>query len=129
MLAKGVNGNQSSQALTVTYKDGTTSSFTQSFSDWAHPQSFPGESIAVTMSHRDVSDGTTQTRTVDLYSYSFALNNSKTVSTIGLPGNANIEVLAITLVPECSWRFKTAISASLGSANVVSAEGIEPSTY
>ncbi len=99
MLATGVNGNQSSQALTVTYTDGTTSSFTQSFSDWVHPQSFSGESVAVTMAHRDISDGTTQVRTVDLYGYDFALNSSKTVSAITLPNNGNIEVLAITLAP------------------------------
>ncbi len=99
MLATGVNGNQSSQALTVAYTDGTTSSFTQSFSDWVHPQSFSGESVAVTMAHRDISDGTTQVRTVDLYGYDFALNSSKTVSAITLPNNGSIEVLAITLVP------------------------------
>jgi hypothetical protein len=99
MLATGVNGNQSAQALTVTYTDGTTSSFTQSFSDWVHPQSFTGESIAVTMAHRDNSDGTTQVRTVELYNYDFALNGSKTVSSITLPSNTNVEVLAITLVP------------------------------
>jgi hypothetical protein len=99
MLATGVNGNQASQALTVTYTDGTTSSFTQSFSDWAHPQSFLGESTAVTMSHRDLSNGTTDTRTVNLYNYEFALNGSKTVSSIAVPSNTNVEVLAITLVP------------------------------
>ncbi len=99
MLATGVNGNQSSQALTVTYTDGTTSSFTQSFSDWVHPQSFSGESVAVTMAHRDINDGTTQVRTVDLYGYDFALNSSKTVSAITLPNNGSIEVLAITLAP------------------------------
>jgi hypothetical protein len=99
MLATGVNGNQSSQALTVTYTDGTTSSFTQSFSDWVHPQSFAGESIAVSMAHRDNSDGTTQVRTVNLYNYDFALNGSKTVSSITLPSNTNVAVLAITLAP------------------------------
>jgi len=51
------------------------------------------------MAHRDISDGTTQVRTVDLYGYDFALNSSKTVSAITLLNNGNIEVLAITLAP------------------------------
>jgi hypothetical protein len=99
MLATGVNGNQASQAFTVTYTDNTTQSFTQSVSDWAHPQNFAGESIAVTMAHRDISDGTTQVRTVNLFAYSFAVNNTKTVKSITLPNNRNVVVLAITLVP------------------------------
>ena len=99
MLAAGVNGNQLSQTFTVTYTDNTTQTFTQSVSDWAHPQNFAGESIAVTMAHRDLSNGTTQVRTVNLFAYSFGINNGKTVKSITLPTNRNVVVLAITLVP------------------------------
>jgi hypothetical protein len=99
MLAAGVNGNQASQSFTVTYTDNTTQSFTQSVSDWAHPQNFAGESVAVTMAHRDISDGTTQVRTVNLFAYSFGINNGKTVKSITLPNNRNVVVLAITLAP------------------------------
>ncbi|PYX91112.1 MAG: hypothetical protein DMG67_11130 [Acidobacteria bacterium] len=99
MLATGVNGNQASQTFVVHFSDGTSSTFTQSISDWFTPQSFAGESTAVSMPHRDNSDGTTDNRTFLLYGYSFALNNAKTVSSITLPNNANVEVLAITLVP------------------------------
>jgi hypothetical protein len=99
MLAAGVNGNQASQSFVVHFSDGTSSTFTQSISDWFTPQSFAGESTAVTMSHRNNSDGTADNRTFLLYGYSFSLNNAKTVSSITLPNNANVEVLAITLVP------------------------------
>ena len=34
LLATAVNGNQANQTFIVTYTDGTTSSFTQSVSDW-----------------------------------------------------------------------------------------------
>jgi hypothetical protein len=34
-----------------------------------------------------------------LYGYSFALNNAKTVQSVTLPNNSNVEVLALTLVP------------------------------
>src|SRR5262249_39357791 len=97
MLAAAVNGNQASQTFTVTYTDGTSQSFTQSVSDWAHPQNFVGESIAVSMGHRDISDGTTQVRNVNVYAYSFALNTGKTVKSVTLPNNRNVVVLAITL--------------------------------
>jgi hypothetical protein len=99
VLAAGVNGNQASQAFTVHFSDGTSQSFTQSVSDWAHPQNFAGETIAATMAHRDQSTGATQTRTVNLFGYVFTLNNSKTVSSITLPATRNVVVLAISLKP------------------------------
>jgi hypothetical protein len=99
LLAAGVNGSQASQTFIVTFTDGTTSAFTQSLSDWFTPQNFAGESTAVTMSHRNSSTGTADNRTFLLYGYSFSLNNTKTVSSITLPNNGNVEVLAITLVP------------------------------
>jgi hypothetical protein len=34
-----------------------------------------------------------------LYTYSFAVDTKKTVQSITLPNNSNVEVLALTLVP------------------------------
>jgi hypothetical protein len=99
MLATAVNGNQTSQSFVVTFSDSTSTTFTQSLSDWFTPQSFAGESTAVTMNHRNTSTGTADNRTFLLYAYSFALNNTKTVSSLRLPNNASVEVLSITLVP------------------------------
>src|SRR5260370_14839933 len=99
MLAAGVNGNQASQVFVVTYTDGTTSTFSQSLSDWFRPQNFPGESKAVTMAYLDTSKGQKDNRTFLLYGYSLGLNNSKTLSSITLPGNRNVVVFAITLTP------------------------------
>jgi hypothetical protein len=98
LLATGANGNQPGQVFTVTYTDGTTASFTQSLSDWCTPQSYSGESKAVPMTYRDNSTGTIDSRTLYLYGYSFSLNSAKTVSTITLPQNRNVVVLAITLM-------------------------------
>ena len=99
ILAAGVNGNQSSQTFTVTYSDGTTSTFTQNLSDWAFPQSYSGETVVATASYRDQSGGTKDTATTaHLYGYTFTLNTNKTVSKITLPGNRNVVVLAMTLV-------------------------------
>ncbi len=97
LLAAGVNGNQLNQTFTVSYTDGTTSTFTQSLSDWCYPQNYPGESQAIKMTYRDNSTGTRDTRPVALYGYSFNLPKGKTVRGISLPRNRNVVVLAISL--------------------------------
>ena len=99
MLATGVNGSQTAQSFTVTYSDGTSADFTQSLSDWFKPQNFAGESMAVTMARRNSNLGLPNNGPFYLYGYSFNLNNSKTVSSITLPGNSNVKVFALTLVP------------------------------
>ena len=98
LLATGINGNQASQGFVVTYSDGTKTTITQSLSDWFTPQNYPGESDAVTMSYRDTSNGTMDNRTFYLYGYTFALNNQKTIQSITLPNNSNVEIVAITLI-------------------------------
>jgi hypothetical protein len=97
LLATAVNGNQAAQSFTVTYTDGTTSSFKQSLSDWFTPQSYTGESKAMSMAYRDTSTGLRDNRTFQLYGYSFSLNASKKVSSITLPNNRNVVVVAISL--------------------------------
>ena len=99
MLATGVGGNRTSQSFVVNYSDGTTSTFTQSLSDWCTPQNYSGESKAVTMSYRNRYNGTSQTLTCNLYGYTFSINSAKTVSSIRLPNNSKVRVLAFTLVP------------------------------
>jgi len=50
------------------------------------------------MAYRDMQNGTKDNRTFYLYAYSFTLNAAKTVSSITLPSNADVVVLAITAV-------------------------------
>ena len=97
MLAMAVNGNQTGQTFTVNYTDGTKSVFTQSLSDWATPQNYPGETTATTMPYRDNSTGTLDGRPFVLYEYSFSLTPGKTVTSIALPNNRNVVVLSMTL--------------------------------
>lgn len=97
MLATAVNGNQTGQTFTVNYTDGTKSVFTQSLSDWATPQNYPGESTAMTMPYRDNSTGTLDGRPFVLYGYSFSLTPGKTVSSVVLPTNRNVVALSLTL--------------------------------
>jgi len=99
MLAAGVNGSQVAQVFTVKYTDGTVSTITQSLSDWFVSNSYAGETLALAMPYRDTYSGAKDNRVFNLYGYSFPLNQSKTVSSITLPANNNVAVLAITLVP------------------------------
>jgi hypothetical protein len=99
LLGSGVSGNQPNQTFTVTYSDGTTSTFTQSLSDWFNPQGYTGESIVATMGYRVSITGATSPGPVYLYGYSFALNSAKSVSSLTLPNNIDVAVLAIDLTP------------------------------
>lgn len=97
LFATGVQGNQASQTLTVTYSDGTSSKFVQSFSDWYTPQKYPHESEGVAMAYRNFENGTKDKRTFNLYEYSFALNSTKIAQSVTLPNNSHVVVLAATV--------------------------------
>ena len=99
LLATGVHGNQASRTFTVTYTDGTTARFTQSISDWARPQRYAGQSTALTTYYRDTSRGKEQAGRFNVYEYTFTLDPTKAVRSLTLPKDANVEVLAATLVP------------------------------
>ena len=118
LLATGVNGSQPNQTFIVTYTDGTTATFTQSLSDWAIPQSYPGETTVRTSYYRDLADGTTQAGMYNIYEYSFTLNSAKTVSSITLPNNRNVEVVAATLIPASTMQVN--ISSSFNRIGIVS---------
>jgi hypothetical protein len=97
MLATAVDGTQTGQTVIVTYTDGTTSQFTQSFSDWTNALGYPGELDPVTLSYEDTFKGMQNSGTFYLHEYTFALNPLKTAKTLELPSNRNVVVLAVTL--------------------------------
>lgn len=97
MLATGVEGDQTSQLIIVTYTDGTSSTFSQNFSDWYTPQNYPREVEAVAMAYRDVFDGSRDDRTFNLYGYRFKLDCAKKIRSITLPNSRDVVVLAVTL--------------------------------
>src|SRR5262249_10250517 len=97
LLGSGINGNQSGQMLTGTYADGTTSQFTQGFSDWYLPSSKLGGAGAVAVRHLNVVNSTADDRQFNLYGYSFLLDETKEVKSLSLPNNSNVLVLAATL--------------------------------
>jgi hypothetical protein len=97
ILAAAVNGNQSAQVFKITYSDATTTPITQSVSDWYSPQSYAGESTAVSMTRRNNADGSADARAFSLYAYSFTLDPTRTVQSLTLPANNNVVLLAATL--------------------------------
>jgi alpha-mannosidase len=99
ILAVAVDGNQTLQTFTVNYADSTSSSFTQSLSDWAVPGNLSGESVASEMPYRLTADGSKDANGFYTHAYSFALDSNKVASSVNLPANANVLVLAVTLVP------------------------------
>jgi hypothetical protein len=99
VLAVGVDGAQELQTFTVAYSDGTSSSFTQSLSDWASPGNFSGESEAVRLPYRLTADGSKDTNTFYADAYSFRLDRQKAVHSLSLPSNRDVLVFAVTLVP------------------------------
>jgi hypothetical protein len=98
-VGTAVNGNQASQQFTVSYSDGTTTSFAQGLSNWRSPANYSGEAAAMAMPYRNVYSGVTDNRTFYLYSYSFAIDRTKIVRNLILPANANVLILAVTLTP------------------------------
>jgi len=96
MLTSSVNGNQTSQKFLIVYTD-TTIAVSQNFSDWFSPANFSNENIAVAMPYRDRADGTIDNRTFYVYGYPIKLDPKRTVRSIILPGNQNLEILSMTL--------------------------------
>jgi len=99
MWAIAVNGRQRSQILRATYSDGSSTYFRQGFSDWGTAATFPDEWGALTVDHRNRYDTTPDDRNFYLNVYCFRLDSSRTVTSISLPGNSNVSVFAIALVP------------------------------
>ncbi|HEY0076532.1 MAG TPA: basic secretory protein-like protein [Abditibacteriaceae bacterium] len=97
LLGAAVGGSQKGQEFLVTYTDGKTQTLAQHFSDWYLPRDFPGESRALKMDYRNMSNGARDPRSFYAYSYGFALDTNKTVQSLKLPDNPSIKILAVTL--------------------------------
>ena len=127
LLGAGVNGNQVNQTFVVTYSDGTTTAFPQSLSDWCTSQGYSGETVALSMPYR-LAPGGSQTgcgaASIDVYAYSFALNAAKSVSSVTLPNNRDVVLLAATLVPATTVPAATfTLSPSSGTLSLAQNSG------
>ena len=57
LLATAVNGNQLNQTFTINYTDGTSTTYTQSLSDWYTPQEYASEAPVLAMYRNTASGG------------------------------------------------------------------------
>jgi hypothetical protein len=83
----------------VHYRDGTTDTFTQSFSDWSSLSGYPNESLAIKTAYRDFNDGSQDSQSFNVYLYTLKLQPLKLVKSITLPSNRNVVLLSITMAP------------------------------
>jgi subtilase family serine protease len=101
LLGTAVDGSQSAQSFIITYTDGSTTTNLQSFSDWAYPQDYPGESVVLNLPYRNSSGGTKDLNTaVNVYNYVLPLDQTRTVASLKLPANGNVILFAATLANE-----------------------------
>jgi hypothetical protein len=99
MLGALVNGNVStSSTFVVTYTDNTTTTVTQSLSDWVFPLNYPGESVLTCVPYRDTSSGGRDAHLTCVFGYQIPLDSTKIVQSIQLPATRNNVFLAMALV-------------------------------
>ncbi len=98
LLGTGAQGTQAAQPLTVTYTDGSSTTFAQSFTDWyGTPTPNANEAEAIAMPYRNQPDGTKQQVQFNIYGYTLALDPAKTAKTLTLPKNRSVVILAASL--------------------------------
>ena len=116
LAAVAVNGSQASQSLTLNFTDGSSTTWTQSFSDWRNGSSTnnlppsgtelasAGEAVvAVTNVINQVGNqvgNANKPARAFVYGYSFDLTPyaGMTLESITLPNNSNVGILGMALV-------------------------------
>jgi len=101
VLGTAVNGHHSG-TVTANYTDGSSTVFSQTFSDWCGFGGNQYESVAVGGVNRINSDGTLNGASCNLYAYTYPVDFTKSLQGITLTdtdGSGASFVLAITLKP------------------------------
>lgn len=94
LLGSSTNGS-SQGTIVINYTDGTSSTQTVSFTDWA--QSPGGADTAVaTMSYRNSVSGTSQSITMHVFATTVPVDSSKTVASVTFPNVSNRVAPGIT---------------------------------
>jgi len=116
LLGCGVQTDQLSQSFTVNYTSGSPTTGSFNMSNWGANDE--GNTVAQAMTSRNGPGGTVSFD-VDIYEYAITLNSSSTVSSLQLPSNSEVKILAATLVP----------SGGLTSTTTTVSSSLNPSTY
>jgi hypothetical protein len=112
MIGAAANGNQNNQPITLTFTDGSTTTWTQSFTDWANSNSnkdnSPPSAAELEATNEALVATTTWVNQVGnnqskynrfVYGYSFDIPAGKTLESIALPTNRNVGILGMALIP------------------------------
>ena len=130
LLATGFDGQQAAQTIAVNYADGSSSQFSQSFSDWYEPSFSTGESFAVIMPYQVHGDGTKSSNgPFNLYGYVFVLDPNKVVKSFTLPDNPDVVLLAATLTRQSlNKQAKINLSSAFNVAGIFDNSATFPAT-
>ena len=97
-IGSATNGPASGTA-TITYTDGSQTTFTLGFDDWTLRAGTVGVSsldqIATAMTYRDASGGIKQNIKTYLFYKGVSLNTSKTIQSVTLPNKSSIHIFSI----------------------------------
>jgi alpha-mannosidase len=96
-LGSATNNNQTG-TFRITYTDSTYTDVSVTQLDWRTTASVSGEKVIQTMDHKHTPTADSVKNTY-IFGYYLTPTSGKTVASLTLPNNANIHVLAITLVP------------------------------
>jgi len=98
LLGAGVQGAQVGTVV-VNYTDGSNLTLTQSFGDWFSSACVgTGEQAALVPAYRLMPSGASDNRSFYVCLYNIALDPTKVVSTLVLPNNRNIIIMAASVV-------------------------------
>lgn len=132
LAGAAVNGSQQNQQITLTFTDGSTVVWTQSFSDWCSPQNYGHEAIISTQSYRDTASGGTNQTTNHVYGYSYTIPAGKTLASITLPQNPNVRLLDIQMSTATSVNLSGAYTSwgiANGNTQVANKQGFDGGGY
>ena len=132
LAGAAVNGSQANQQITLTYTDGSTVVWTQSFSDWCSPQNYGHEAIVSTQAYRDTASGGTNQTTNHVYGYSYTIPSGKTLASITLPTNPNVRLLDIQMSNSTSVNLSNAYTSwgiANGNTQVANHQGFDGGGY
>ena len=123
LAGAAANGDQLSQKITLTFTDGTTETWTQSFTDWSNngnsalPQPYSGEFLIETQPERINQEGNLTPTPAYVFAYGYNLQG-KQLASITLPDNENVGILSAVVAQSAAIQVGIVESQVLGHMNI-----------
>ena len=123
LAGAAANGDQLSQQITLTFTDGTTETWTQSFTDWSNngnssvPQPYSGEFLIKTQPERINQEGNLTPTPAYVFAYGYNLQG-KQLASITLPNNENVGILSAVVSQSAAIQVGIVESQILGHMNL-----------